>query len=287
MKTKILTKKIKIHITAVTLAAVMFCTIPVFTWTGIAQTVSAQEKTSFIDKDGTDGYSGNSLFAENLDFTISSNDELSKTQPLGINQDQAAGSPATPAKNTANEGRCGMMSLTHTDFPELQPSPQKRSKTDSSYNIGDTKTIYSDYYNGRPASFQIEVAAVGDTCTIWRSVEYRNFLTNDQAKSYADDIDKKINNSMKAAFGDWSLADVDGDGKTAFVFYPMDFAGFFYAADLFTQEEYEYATGNVMDMLHMGTAQTDSTITLSTLAHELQHLVNFAQTGGFCDSWLN
>lgn len=287
MKTKILTKKIKIHITAVTLAAVMFCTIPVFTWTGIAQTVSAQEKTSSIDKDGTDGYSGNSLFAENLDFTINSNDELSKTQPLGINQDQAAGSPATPAKNTANEGRCGMMSLTHTDFPELQPSPQKRSKTDSSYNIGDTKTIYSDYYNGRPASFQIEVAAVGDTCTIWRSVEYRNFLTNDQAKSYADDIDKKINNSMKAAFGDWSLADVDGDGKTAFVFYPMDFAGFFYAADLFTQEEYEYATGNVMDMLHMGTAQTDSTITLSTLAHELQHLVNFAQTGGFCDSWLN
>ena len=65
MKTKILTKKIKIHITAVTLAAVMFCTIPVFTWTGIAQTVSAQEKTSSIDKDGTDGYSGNSLFAEN------------------------------------------------------------------------------------------------------------------------------------------------------------------------------------------------------------------------------
>lgn len=84
MKTKILTKKIKIHITAVTLAAVMFCTIPVFTWTGIAQTVSAQEKTSSIDKDGTDGYSGNSLFAENLDFTISSNDELSKTQPLGL-----------------------------------------------------------------------------------------------------------------------------------------------------------------------------------------------------------
>ena len=119
-------------------------------------------------------------------------------------------------------------------------------------------------------------------------MEYRNFLTNDQAKSYADDIDKKINNSMKAAFGDWSLADVDGDGKTAFVFYPMDFAGFFYAADLFTQEEYEYATGNVMDMLHMGTAQTDSTMTpRAPLAHELQHLVNFAQTGGFCDSWLN
>lgn len=124
------------------------------------------------------------------------------------------------------------------------------------------------------------MAAVGDTCTIWRSVEHRGQLTTQQAQAYANALDKKIHEPMKDAFGEWSNADVDGDGKTAFVFYPMSFAGFFYGADLFTKDEADWATGNVMDMLHMSTAANDTSVVLSTPVHELQHL-SYIKTGTF------
>lgn len=43
-----------------------------------------------------------------------------------------------------------------------------------------------------------------------------------------------------------------------------------------------------MDMLNMSSSSSASTeVMMSTLAHELQHLINYAQTGGNSDSWLN
>ena len=253
--------------------------------------VSAQGKTPVVDKNGTDGYAGNAILAENLDFAIDSDEKLAVIQPLGTNNNQAAGSPGKTAENAAEnpeQPRCGNLHLPQHDFSEAELPSQRKSKTAANtYNVGDVKTIYSDYYDGKEADFQIEVAAVGDTCTIWRSVEHREQLTTQQAELYAKTLDEDIHDTMEKAFGTWSNADVDGDGKTAFVFYPMSFAGFFYGADLFTKDEAEWATGNVMDMLHMSTAANDTSVVLSTLVHELQHLINFAQTGGYCDSWLN
>lgn len=38
--------------------------------------VLALGKTPVVDKDGTDGYAGNAILAENLDFTIDSDEKL-------------------------------------------------------------------------------------------------------------------------------------------------------------------------------------------------------------------
>ena len=108
---------------------------------------------------------------------------------------------------------------------------------------------------------------------------------------------------MYRSFGDAARYDVDGDGKVAFVFHRFGedmahAAGYFWSGDLFSKEELEqegseYADfTNEMDMLHLSTTNKssgalDKDRIMGTLVHELQHLVNYAQTDGNGESWLN
>ncbi|MCH1982409.1 chitobiase/beta-hexosaminidase C-terminal domain-containing protein [Ruminococcus sp. OA3] len=254
--------------------------------------VSAQQETT-VDKEGPD-YTGNVIMAENLNYNIASNEEMEAVQEIGM-PEQAAGSPGgSQAPEGGGDGqqytdvRCGMQFLPGHEGAKLTKQPSARNAVPLEYQIGDQKTIYTDYSPEHPESFTAEVAAVGETCTVWRDADNREQLSDETAQAYADAIDSGIHDPMEAAFGEWSSADVDGDGKTAFVFYPMDYAGLFSSSDLYAKEQYDWASGNVMDMLHMDSGKAeDIDTTLGTLAHELQHLINYAQTGGDFDSWLN
>lgn len=255
----------------------------------LATPVLAQQ-AAVVDKTGPD-YKGNVIMAENLDYSIDSAEAQAATQKTGFLSDGSGTAPgSTPIEEPENrEARCLTMALPQHDYPELSRAPEPRNAQPKEYKTGDTKTIYSNYYADGSGSFTAEVAAVGKTCTIWRDTAHRDQLSDEAAQDYAEAVDTLIHDPLENAFGEWSNADVDQDGKTAFVFYPMDgIAGYFSAADLYTKDEDEWATGNVMDMLNMNIEDTSNIMTtLSTLAHELQHLINYAQTEGSSDGWLN
>ncbi|MCU6761522.1 Neutral metalloprotease precursor [uncultured Roseburia sp.] len=269
-------KRVGKSLLAVILAASMI-SVPVF----------AGQKSE-VDKQGPD-YSGNIIMAENLDDTIDSQEKLEQTEQTGISFGEAkAFKEKEDEQNGTAGGRCGVPDLKNIKgkAPLSDKGRSAKNQVSRTYQVGDKKEIYSDYNASGAGWFEVEVAAVGDTCTIWRDAAHPEVLTDEQAKAYADTIDEKIHDPLEKAFGDWSGMDVDGDGKTAFVFYEMPYAGFFYSADLYTKEETEFATGNVMDMLHMA-GNNPMEVTMSTLAHELQHLINFSQTFGYGDSWMN
>ena len=263
------------------LAALLACVL-------LATSVFAGQQTA-VDLQGPD-YSGRVLMAQNLTTDIDSDEKLARTEKLGLSAG-AAGSPPVGAQSAAEDTdsgnvRCLTPSLKHQQGPDLEQSKARNAL--SNYAVGDTKTIYTDQHAEGGSSFTAEVVAVGETCSIWRDAAHPELLSTEDAQAYADTIDHQIHDALYDAFGDWSAADVDSDGKTAFVFYPMAYAGFFYDADLYTKDEAAWATGNVMDMLHMNTNPWDSMKTkMSTLAHELQHLINYAQNNNHFDVWLN
>lgn len=248
-----------------------------------------QGNSAIVDKEGS-SYDGSVIMAENMNMNIGSEEELTMMQNVGLD---SLGGPLGRSSDDAwniEEGtlRCGVPFMESNDLPALTDtqSAKGRSGSSASYEIGDTMAIYTHYAVSGETEIEMELAAVGDTCTIWRSVDEKDLLPVDQAQFYADKIDSYYD-TMKNSFGDWSSADVDGDGKTAFVFYSHPYGGFFEPGDLYTKEEAQDATGNHMDMLHMNISETDEEITLGVLVHELQHLINWVQTDGSFALWLN
>ena len=252
-----------------------------------------QENGTVIDTEGP-SYEGTVIMAENMGMPIGSDEELKATQNVGLD---SMGGPLGREKMDSAEWdteegqkvRCGVPFMQHEELPSLAalPSVQNASGKEKVYELGERKTIYSEYALSGEKEIEVELAAAGDTCTIWRSVNERELLPDEQAQAYADILDDQLYDVMKETFGDWSAADVDQDGKTAFVFYSIPYAGFFETTDLYTKEETEYASGNHMDMLHIDISTTDQDVTLGVLVHELQHLINWAQAGEDFDIWLN
>lgn len=182
-------------------------------------------------------------------------------------------------------------------------SAGSRTLAASEPQVGDTRAFYSDYRAGK-ADFAIECVAVGENYTFWMDTEHPDAVLPQDLDLLAENLHEFIDREVKL-FGDWrdeGGADVDGDGRAAFVFYPFlegyeNVMGFFQGGDLFEAGADDYATGNVMDALHVNAASLyegspasdafDADLALSTLVHELQHLINYARTGGYSDSWLN
>lgn len=176
---------------------------------------------------------------------------------------------------------------------------EPRPLSDASYQVGDVRSFYSDVREGSE-DFDIECVAAGEGFTLWVDKENRALVSEADLQDLAARIPAIISSEVEA-FGDWRDAcDVDGDGRAAFVFYPFfdaSWAGFFSASDLLPADD-EDASGNGMDVLHLNVfnyAPDDGTDAVvydagtarSLLVHELQHLINFAQTGGESETWLN
>ncbi|WP_080798316.1 lectin like domain-containing protein [Arabiibacter massiliensis] len=213
----------------------------------------------------------------------------------------AAGDPAlvcgTPFMEPLPEG----LSSDSANALALDGEDGGQSKT--IYQVGDVRTFFA---TGREAEgFKARVVATGGTYTIWEEEGYDLFAPAD-LETFAAELDAAIK-KVYATFGDAARYDVDGDGKVAFVFHrfgeSMDYAaGYFSSVDLFSKEDLEpiepelAGFTNHMDMLHLNTVNAraeegglyfDKDRVMYTLVHELQHLVNYAQTGGHQDTWLN
>ena len=176
---------------------------------------------------------------------------------------------------------------------------EPRLFSEASYQVGDVRSFYSDVRAGSE-DFDIECVAAGESFTLWVDKENRALVSEADLQDLAARMPVIINSEVKA-FGDWrDTCDVDGDGRAAFVLYPSfdaSWAGFFDASDLLPADD-ENASGNEMDVLHLNvfnytlddgtdTVVFDAGTARSLLVHELQHLINFAQTGGESETWLN
>lgn len=176
---------------------------------------------------------------------------------------------------------------------------EPRLLSEASYQVGDVRSFYSDVRDGSE-DFDIECVATGEGFTLWIDKENSALISEADLQDLAARIPAIISSEVEA-FGDWrSVCDVDGDGRAAFVFYPFfdaSWAGFFSASDLLPADD-ENASGNEMDVLHLNvfnytpddgtdTVVFDADTARSLLVHELQHLINFAQTGGESETWLN
>lgn len=105
------------------------------------------------------------------------------------------------------------------------------------------------------------------------------------AEEIADFFDRSYP-KMLEAFGSPAAVDVDQDGKVAIVISKIysGYGGYFWSGDLSSQPD---GKGG-MDMLHINANSIiDGGGWRDTLAHEYQHLINYAVVGPNRESWLN
>ena len=183
-----------------------------------------------------------------------------------------------------------------------EPRITTAEKTD--YQVGDSKTFRAA---GRPEGFTATAVAVGELFTLWVEDAESDMLPADLVQKLAGKIDPVLR-KVTDAFGSTVRVDLDGDGKTAFVFhrFPPEtevLDGYFTSIDLYTPEQLtaadlieEASYTNAMDVLHLnvlnrksleGVGEFDESLVPPMIAHEFQHLVNFAQTDGSSETWLN
>ncbi|MEG0963152.1 MAG: C1 family peptidase [Lachnospiraceae bacterium] len=273
---------------------------PIIPQTEPAVTSDTSMNKYILDRTGPD-YVGDLIMAQNLNKSISSQEELVRLESTGLPvSDQPSG--LNGLKKEAYESSdtdffCGSMymdqpNLDDTDILDKQSTFANKKMV---YQIGDTKQFVSEQYvNTTAQAFTGEVVYTTDNCTIWRDKAHPEQLSEAQAKEFGDLFESKCALIVDTFGGSY---DADNDGKTAIVFYPMAqeqqivWGGFFYSKDLFTKEEVDWANGNAMDMLNINTIRLNDGKNMdfikATLFHEYQHLINYSQTGGYFDTWLN
>lgn len=249
-------------------------------------------------------YTGNVIMATNMNRTISDNSELEIRQATGL-----PAAPAMTAKNGITPFSVnGLAPEAETEvrlYEDATPDDLEAAEAAAAqnalkeYQVGDTQDITAflgiDDKTGDEIEDKITIKAlkIGETCTVWGVVgeDGTTNITDEAAAAIAMRFDKgedpypSIHDSMLEAFGSWENIDVDNDGKTAIVCQDLSggVAGYFSTGDL-TGETAE------MDMVHINNGKDNPEMWNSiygTLAHELQHAINFAQTGGNSETWLN
>lgn len=249
-------------------------------------------------------YTGDVIAAVNVNTEIKSDEELyASVESVGLDSIWDSGGAAGREPDRAEEvkgNKCGMQTVLREagmEMPALNDLPEMPSAfSNFSYTEGDTREIVTPLHRDEleDGRFTAEVIAIGETCTIWADKNYKDGLDNAGVRALVDEIDGNIAPVLLDSFGDSKAADVDQDGKTAFVIYPFSddgICGFFNPVDVVSglgegYEEYK-GKGSDMDVLHINQTFFGSSILYSTIAHENQHLIHFALTRGDSDAWLN
>ncbi len=183
---------------------------------------------------GGPDYTGNVIMAQNLNYNIVSNEDLEAVQAVGMpaqpagtpgaaqlwrRKVQADSSTATCAAGCSTCRNTKAQDSRNSRRPELRSRRKNiRSAIRRRYTLIITRRLReASRRRWRPSELPARsgVPPAGE-----------DQLSDALAQVYADAVDSQIHDPLKDAFGDWSNADADRDGKTAFVFYPMDFAGF-------------------------------------------------------------
>lgn len=262
----------------------------------LATVTPAFAQTLVLDTEGPE-YSGDILMTENLQL------EVPYFYPDGTAAGDANFQSAEYWEATGIPGATGVDAYqTGTETQEVseietldlndEPSPLENSLASEAesraYKVGDTKDFTTKNYinhDNVQTPFTAKCVAVTDHCTLWldtKNTENGGFLDEDTLVSFAAGIEA-IYEKITTAFGDSNRIDVDGDGKVAFVFYPMtsiSTGGCFSDSDLWT-------TTNTMDMVNINSrASKDGEtfaqgLAMGIMTHEWQHLINYSQTGGY------
>lgn len=256
-----------------------------------AQTITIDE-----GKDGV--YSGDILMTQNMrtDFDYLTYALKGENPDTDFNNNwEATGIPGasgiagqtTEAGNQADESTA---SLLNSDQEPVKPGNDKAIENPGKvYVVGDKIELTSSSYNGHKGEdykFTAKCVATTENCTVWIDVDnMENGGMVDEATvvAFASQI-QNLYPLITESFGDSKRIDVDGDGKVAFVFYPLyefTVGGFFYPNDLENSP-------NKIDMLHINSRASDDEgksfaeeLVLGIMTHEWQHLINNSQTGGF------
>jgi hypothetical protein len=153
-----------------------------------------------------------------------------------------------------------------------------------------------------------DLLAEGEHCKVWVEQASQERVSSETANKIANEYDTNIYNTITGAFdiGSFSIdnggntmefssimefADrlTDGDGKLSILLLDIRdgytkesgsyTAGYFYAVDFFSESV--YTNSNETDMIYIDTYPTEEPAgenAMRTLAHEMQHLMNFATT---------
>ena len=157
--------------------------------------------------------------------------------------------------------------------------------------------------NGNPYTLTADLLAEGAHCKIWVEKSSQERVTHATAAYIAGKYDNHIYGIMTGAFdiGPFKVQNIefksimefadrltDGDGKLTILMLDIQdgyteesgsyTAGYFYQGDFFAKNI--YANSNETDMIYIDTYPTEPAgdDAMGTLAHEMQHLMNFATT---------
>ncbi len=138
--------------------------------------------------------------------------------------------------------------------------------------------------------------ASGSSCIVY--AEQSAVIPIQIAQAIVTEYEANIHSQITGAFG--TFTDFDGNGKIIFLLLDIIdgfdgtggyVAGYFDPTHMFSRNT--YSNSNQADMLYIDTypGLTDISSIYSTIAHELQHLINFSQTylkdGREQDLWIN
>lgn len=167
-----------------------------------------------------------------------------------------------------------------------------KNKTKVTYNEGDKKIFYViDNVQGVLVQLEFKLTKVGTYCYVWSptnpSFDPLESFNPAYPTMVANEFDSKYP-LMLDAFG--SYVDVDGSGKVHLVYYDIIdgssggsyIGGYFWPGDM-------YYNGVTMLNIDTNPALTYYGLedTYSTFIHEFQHLINYCQTGGATELWMN
>jgi len=157
-----------------------------------------------------------------------------------------------------------------------------RSNKVRKYIEGEKKNFYiikTDDQNNVPHEIEFEMIKSSQNCTVWIPVE-REFGI-EKIQEVTKRFETIIFPRITKIWGNW--ADIDEDGKIAFVFSPTinqekQAIGFFNPSDLFKNEDNNYS--NEMDIVYFAIPDDkESSYSLdsitATMAHEITHAITF------------
>jgi large repetitive protein len=157
------------------------------------------------------------------------------------------------------------------------------SKSSVQYELGSSKEFWA-YNHEKDEDYKLNAKLMysGSKVNVW---VHNNEITEGNAKQLGEEFDNRIYSSVINHFG--PASDVDGDGKINLLCFDIqdgfeDNGGFI--GGYFNQMDvYDVDKSNKSELLYidtypaLGKNKNELTYAFSTIAHELQHLVNYNQ----------
>jgi large repetitive protein len=157
------------------------------------------------------------------------------------------------------------------------------SKSSVQYELGSNKEFWA-YNHEKDEDYKLNAKLLysGSKVNVW---VHNNEITEGNAKQLGEEFDNRIYSSVINHFG--PASDVDGDGKINLLCFDIQdgfqgnggfIGGYFNQMDVF-----DVPGSNKSELLYidtypaLGKNKNELTYAFSTIAHELQHLVNFNQ----------